>query len=510
MYRSAPSWHSRRASLVCIIQYSKHVDVPHHQLQRFTTAPKSHIQKGPLLDALPVEILEEIFGHLFRWPSFSEQIQYRSPWKPKPTSIQERPPPAYSYTTTPLTLCHVSPRFRSTALGDSKLWSMINFRSKGCKPKHVEMMKFWLHYAGSRPLDIHIEILSCGAQDYLYARDLTQCLVDHSIRWRSVAFHLPSILTDIAFSGLRPNQVPTLETAIIDVENWRHDDLKIMVDALVSSPCLHAFDWMESFGYHLPIYHAVPWERLTSIGLHRFATLERTLEVLQWSPNLKTFQYGDMFVDLSRPLPRFSCNVASLTISPCHDMGVPLSTISFPNIHELQILDDDRPPFPEGWVGLRDMLSKVEQSKITHFSYIVPRIGYRAVSPEMEVLRSLVLPRMNRLTHLDLSLDLTDEIINFLTYTPPTTVYPNVSTPVLLSHLQSMKIGIIRSTFDGFISNMIMSRLSTQTPSRLEFVKIKVVGRIGLPKDEECFLKLRRGGMSAYLDIVPPSEGITV
>jgi len=146
--------------------------------------------------------------------------------------------------------------------------------------------------------------------------------------------------------------VHLLESVVLNLENWRHDDIKNMVDALVSSPRLHKFDWMETFGYHLPIYHEVPWDRLTAVGLHRFGTLERALEVLTRSPNLEEFQFGDIFADPLHNPPHLTTKIRTLSMTSVNSIHALLPYLTFPDLRKLRIHDEFYHPLWQDWASI--------------------------------------------------------------------------------------------------------------------------------------------------------------
>jgi len=123
----------------------------------------------------------------------------------------------------------------------------------------------------------------------------------------------------------------------------------------------------------------------------------------------------------------------------------------------------------------------------------------------MELIHTLGMPRLSQLTHLELSLELADDILKYLTRRPSSS---KSSADIFhFPRLQTLIMDRVRPSSDGLISRMVQSRLSGKPSSELWLMRvdIKAQGKLEFTEDEKVFQTFRQAGVSAKLEIILPS-----
>ncbi|KAF9260649.1 hypothetical protein L218DRAFT_566358 [Marasmius fiardii PR-910] len=207
---------------------------------------------------LPSEILESIFSHCL------------------PSRISEDSFDFWDVKQAPWVLTQVSRRWRSIAVGYSRLWENIALQAPSLKRPirgRIQMLQAHIDRAGNLPLRIRLH----SEYDRKEDRDVVDILVAHSLRWRMLELNVPVGL----FKSMRPisGRLPQLRKLRLYVQNYHALDITFMFQ---NTPALQDVGLNVTPFYE--IYPAFPYHQL--LRLMGSFNVELALSILQRAARL--------------------------------------------------------------------------------------------------------------------------------------------------------------------------------------------------------------------------------
>ncbi|KAF8868194.1 hypothetical protein BD779DRAFT_1111791 [Infundibulicybe gibba] len=407
----------------------------------------------PTINRIPVELLAKIFAHYVA--AFdSENMVWHT------VSSLER---------TPTILGHVCQRWRGVALTFPMLWSSIAIHSPS--RGDIPLVKMWLDRSGSCPLSVRLRPSQQPILGELErVNSILEILCTQSHRWRDIdillAHDTPRALTNISHESLR-----RLESAKIDVSWWRPDIADQLLATFLSSPTIRRVDWGPYYGRNPP---NVPWFQLTHVKLRSDSTPQEFLDILRHCTLLEgvhiSLDSGERLLDthICVKLP----NLRSLSILGYVEPGPLLDHLLLPALVKLKLTYR---------LDASTRISRVAtiQNLLHRSSCLLEKFIFADDSiSESELCQLLTIPELSTITNLKLSSAMTDETLNLLTRTCPTSgdipsgLYPR---------LEALYLRLCYPT-DGIFSTMIESR-RTGPGSRLKFVQAYLRSKDSLEHD---------------------------
>ncbi|KAF7357943.1 hypothetical protein MVEN_00840900 [Mycena venus] len=356
----------------------------------------------------------------------------------------------------PLTLSHVSSRWRDVAISTPSLWSTIWVDRP--RELHIPMVELWIEYSRQCPLILYLRQTPpppAGQQpspftdprEYELTDKILIILGNHLHRWKRVTFlfHHPTQHSLLNLPEI-PSAAPLLEHIQMSTRAWDADSKltmeRIMYSyASVQSVVVHEFLSQEF----------VPWERLTTLDASQLGCpMDSHLNVLKYCTSLRraelrvTQDHSD--APFVRPTRRVGVpHLSSLTIHATRLEGLVLRYSSAPH----------RANDPQAL-----------QRLLVRSACVLKRFSFgdaAAIKDDSYHLSFLRSPQMASLLELYLQVDMTDKIMRFLTLGSA-----EDGRPRLLPNLQTISLKDFRGDHvdDLELYRMVVSRFPGPTPDR--------------------------------------------
>ncbi|TFK27258.1 hypothetical protein FA15DRAFT_635975 [Coprinopsis marcescibilis] len=209
-------------------------------------------------NAIPVEILGEIFLHYARLPNDINSSTRHAYGR---VSVSKRA------STSPIALGHVCSYWRTLSLSMPILWSTISVIHP--TPKDTQVLSTWIARSGWCPLRMTIiQKPSRGRGEPDRAINvILRLALEQRHRWQHISLQLAGDNESI-FSGLEVGAYPSLETFHLDLKGWSQAGASMLCRSLYLSPNLRTIRFAKSWVRDPELLEA-PWDQLTCIELNQ-------------------------------------------------------------------------------------------------------------------------------------------------------------------------------------------------------------------------------------------------
>ncbi|KAJ7646550.1 hypothetical protein FB45DRAFT_890745 [Roridomyces roridus] len=360
---------------------------------------------------MPVELLGEIFAWtLGDWGMMTDE---------EPSLVLE-----------PLTISHVCAHWRAISTSIPMLWATLWIDRP--RAAHVSMVALWIERSRNYPLSLYIrqtDSKSCLSHPTSTEHDLTDeilaLLIPHAHRWHAVDF---DFRTDAQKSllALPVDVAVILEHVSLNVNSWDATSAESIQSMLYSYPSLRSA--------HFAIASKQPdlavWKRLTHLDAEPECTWETCLDILASCTTLYSAKFRCSAVPdwpqtsfeqhLTLPTLLDLCVIASrIDLTPLFDR------LTLPALHALTLDYRHVPRALTDGVALHNLLSR---SACTLGAFSLHETS-RMRRDDSHYISFLESPHMVSLRDLELHVDMTERIIECLTYDPTDaqTRFPNLS-----------------------------------------------------------------------------------
>ncbi|KAJ6456407.1 hypothetical protein C8R45DRAFT_577828 [Mycena sanguinolenta] len=372
-------------------------------------SPNAPVQK------LPVELLGEIFSWtLGEWGPMTDGTS---------AMLLE-----------PLTISHVCGHWRSVSLSMPMLWSTIWIDRP--RVSHIPMVKLWIERSRTCPLSIHLrqtDPKSCLSFPTSTEHDLTDeifaVLLPHLSRWQTVdlIFKTDTQRSLVSISG---DEAVALEHAALQVDSWDSAGADSIQSALYFRPSVRSVCLYPSSDQH-----HVRWEQLTHLEAELECTLETWLSLLASSPTLcsakfacsaqpdwaaASFTHPEKYLTLPS-LVELSIKASRIDLAPLFDR------LTLPALRALAL---EYCHVPRSMPDQQSLHSLLDRSSCVLESFSLHETArMRDIQRHITYLQ---IPLLASVKDLELKVDMTNEIVEFLTLgsqgSPP---LPNLTAIVL-------------------------------------------------------------------------------
>ncbi|KAJ7466947.1 hypothetical protein FB451DRAFT_402416 [Mycena latifolia] len=357
----------------------------------------------------------------------------------------------------PLILSHVCGHWRSVSLSIPMLWATIWIDRP--RASHISMVKLWIERSRNFPLSINLrqtDPKSCLSVPSTSEHDLTDeifsLLVPHLHRWHSVDFVFRTDTQD-SLRSLPSDEAVALEHVALHVDSWDTTSAESLQCALYSRPSVRSVHFMPgSSEQH------VPWKQLTHLEADPECTVETCLSILASCPALSSAKFT-CSTDPDWTHTPFTHPEQYLTLPALVDLSVKASRIdltpflnrlTLPALHSLAL---DYCYVPQAKPDQQSLHSLLERSSCNLAAFSLHEAA--RMRDDKRHISYLQSPHMASLTDLELKVDMTDKIIEFLTYdgAEGASQLPNL-TDIALKDCRGDHIS------PGALTQMLLTRLS--------------------------------------------------
>ncbi|KAF8138013.1 hypothetical protein K438DRAFT_1880928 [Mycena galopus ATCC 62051] len=365
------------------------IDVPEHS---GSDSSNGCIQK------LPVELLGEIFSWtLSDWGPMTDE--------PSPLLLE------------PLTISHVCGHWRLVSLSMPMLWATIWIDRP--RVSHIPMVKMWIERSRTCPLSINLrqtDPKSCLSFPTSTEHDLTDeiftLLLPHLSRWQTVDLIFKAD-TQASLVSISRDEAIALEHVALHVDSWDCAGAESIQSALYSLPSIRSVHLSPASHQH-----QVPWKQLTHVEAELECSLDTCLSLLASAPALSSAKFTCSAQPDWAPAP-FTHSEKYLTLPSLVDLSLKASRIdltqffnriTLPAIRALALEYSHVPRAMPDHQALHDLLDRSSCALETFSLHETARM--RDVQRHITYLQT---PLLASLTELELQVDMTDEIVDFLT-----------------------------------------------------------------------------------------------
>lgn len=374
---------------------------------------------------------------------------------PLPTSLSP------SSQADPQNLGEVCRFWRDITLSTPALWSkMWIYHPQRAQVQRVAM---WLGRSRGYPLDITIVQFAHNVtpKDHGATDEILLLLIEQVHRWKRIYFHFASTAQQPLLT--LPLGAPiSLESAYVNTWNWEHTSADRFWKVLHSTPSLRHAKWA-SYTKGLPSH--VPWAQLTDITVYHGLSVEECISILRGCQHLVAFRIHavwayDSLIDPHGPLILPQLQHLSFL---GHVESTPFfNRLTLPSLTSLEITNTHPHHYDErrSCSSFRDLLNR-SACQLKKFCFSNPGIN------ENDLYEYLSAPQMLSLQELELDVPITDRTMISLT-----SDNEGVACSHLLPNLEAISIEEI-CTSDGLTSDMILSRLATNSSAPLKYARVK-------------------------------------
>ncbi|KAK7001349.1 hypothetical protein R3P38DRAFT_3048649 [Favolaschia claudopus] len=394
------------------------------------------------IQKLPVELLGEIFlCSLSDWGAMTDELS-RLPVEP-------------------LVISQVCGHWRAVSLSIPMIWSTLWIDRP--RAAHVGMVKLWLERSRSFPLSIHLrqtDPKSCLAyptsMEHQATDEIFTLLIPHLARWRAVDLDL-KMDTQQSLLCMPAETAVALENIALNVDSWDCVGAEFLQNALYSRPSVRSVHLSASCNPN-----HVAWEMLTSLEAQFECTLETCLSLFALSPALTSarficsaqpdwpimpFTHAEKYLTLPS-LANLSIKASHIDLAPLFDRLVlpALRTLALEYCHVPRATSDH-----QSLHALLDRSSCVLEAFSLYESARTRADDHRPIA-------FLQTPLLTSVKELELKVDMTDEIVGFLTLSADSVALPNL-TALALVDCRGDHIS------DDALLRMLLSRIAPPEPS---------------------------------------------
>ncbi|KAJ7678731.1 hypothetical protein B0H17DRAFT_1206653 [Mycena rosella] len=348
---------------------------------------------------LPVELLGEIFSwNLGDWGEMTDE----------PSTL----------VLDPLILSQVCGHWRSVSLSIPMLWATIWVDRP--RVAHVAMVKLWIERSRNCPLSINLrqtDPKSCLSFPTTTEHDLTDqifgLLVPHLHRWHTVDFVFRGDAQHSLLS-LPRDEAAALEYVALHVDSWDTTSSESLQCALYSRPSLRSIHFMPGSNQR-----HVPWKQLTHLEADPECTLDTCLSILASCPALSSAKFT-CSADPDWAHTPFTHPEQYLTLPALVDLSMKASRIDLTpflnrlTLSALKSLALEYCHVPRAMPDPQALHTLLERSSCNLSGFSLHETA--RVRDDKRHISYLHSPHMASLADLALKIDMTNNIIEFLTY----------------------------------------------------------------------------------------------
>ncbi|KAJ7252141.1 hypothetical protein B0H12DRAFT_626666 [Mycena haematopus] len=365
----------------------------------------------------------------------------------------------------PLTLSHVSNLWRDIAISTPALWSTIWVDRP--REVHIAMVKLWIEYSRQCPLIIYLRQTPPGQppspfmdpREHELTDKILLILAHQLYRWKRVTFlfthHAQLSLLDLPEF---PSAAPLLEHIHISTSGWDADS------KLAMEHILYSYDSVRSVVVHEFLSQEfLRWERLTILDAsHLGCPTESHLNVLKYCTSLCRADLRVTQDHIDTPFVRPTRRVrvpclSSLTLQADRvDLAMFFDCLVIPKLEGLVLRYSSTPRRSNDPQALQRLLMR-SNCVLKRFSL---RDAIKGDDQHLSFLRS---PQMASLLELYMQVDMTDNIIRFLTLGSA-----EDGRPRMLPNLQTISLRDMHGDHveDLELYRMVVSRFPGPGPDR--------------------------------------------
>ncbi|KAJ7910958.1 hypothetical protein B0H13DRAFT_592242 [Mycena leptocephala] len=416
---------------------------------------------------LPVEILGEIFSWtLGDW----------GPMTDEPSALVLEP----------LTISHVCGHWRSVSLAMPMLWATLWIDRP--RAAHLSMVQLWIQRSRNCPLSINLrqtDPKSCLSFPTSTEHDLTDdiflLLLPHLRRWQTIDF-IFKMDTQQSLVSLPRDEAVALEHVALHTDSWDTTSAESLQAVLHSSPSVRSI-------YLTPASNQcdVPWKQLTHLEADPECTLDTCLSILASCTSLSSAKFTCSAQPDWSPTP-FSHPEQYLTLPSLVDLSIKASRIdltpffnrlTLPALRSLALEYCHVPRVAPDHQSLHTLL---ERSSCVLHAFSLHETA--RILDDQRHIAFLQSPHMASLMDLELNVDMTDEIIKFLTLGAEGAPHLPHLTDIVLRDCRGDHIS------DEVLVRMLSSRLAPARPGtallRTAEVQLRLASHANfvLPMDE--------------------------
>ncbi|KAK7001351.1 hypothetical protein R3P38DRAFT_3048666 [Favolaschia claudopus] len=411
-------------------------------------------RRSPAISRLSRELLSEIFLFTLCLHGFG------------PLDAQSR------ISAEPLTLCHVSARWRDVAISTPSLWSTIWIDRP--REVHLIMTEVWARYSQQCPLTIYLRQTPpapqgqpppsfMDAHEYDITETILMCLGNHLERWKRVTFLFFHQTQETLLSLLEfaKSGAPLLEHIHMTTGGWDIKSKQLLERMMYSYPSVKSIVVHKSLSQEF-----IRWGRLTRLDSHMGCPRDSYLAVLKACSSLRIAELRVTQDHDNTPFkpPRHHICVPELTSLTIHadrvDLVAIFECIVLPKLEGLVLRYSATPRADNDAQALERLLVR---SACT-----LQRFSLRDITPirdDSRHLGFLLLPHMSSILELFLQVDITDNILTHLTLPSP-----DHDTPArgLFPKLRMLSLRDLRGDHvdDLLLYRLVVSRFPGPTPDR--------------------------------------------
>ncbi|KAJ7162268.1 hypothetical protein C8R46DRAFT_1193987 [Mycena filopes] len=398
---------------------------------------ESITSNGPI-KALPVEVLGEIFSWtLGDWGAMTDEVS--------------------GLLLEPLTISHVCGHWRTVSLSMPMLWATIWIDRP--RAAHIPMVKLWIERSRTCPLSINLrqtDPKSCLAYPTSTEHDSTDqifgLLLPQLHRWQTVDFIFKTD-TQQSLLSIPQDEAVALEHVALHLDSWDCTGAESLQFVLYSRPSVRSVHLSPASSRR-----DVAWSQLTHLDADPECTLETCLGILAACPTLSSakltssaqpdwthvpFTHADQYLTLP--------SLVDLTIKASRvDLTPFFNRLTLPALRSLTLEYCHVPRALPDQQALHALLERSSCALEAFSLHETARI--RDDQRHISFLRS---PSMASLTDLELKVDMTDEIVKFLTLGSGETAS--------LPNLTALALADCRG--DHISDELLVALLSSRAPS---------------------------------------------
>lgn len=365
--------------------------------------PSLDVSESPSLSNAPIHKLPvELLGEIFSWTlgDWGQMTDEQS-----------------DLVLEPLTISHVCGHWRAVSVSIPMLWATIWIDRP--RAAHISMVQLWIERSRNFPLSINLrqtDPKSClsvptstehGLTDEIFA-----LLVPQLHRWHTVdfVFRMDAQLSLLSLPG---DGAVALEHVALNTNSWDTTSAETLQSALYSRPSLRSIHFMPGSKQE-----HIPWSQLTHLQADPECTLDTCLSILASCPALSSaiftcsadpdwahtpFHHSEQYLALPA-LVDMSITASRMDLTPF------LNRLTLPALRALTLDYRHVPRVMPDHQSLHTLLERSSCALETFTLHETARM--RDDARHIAFLHS---PHMASLTDLELHIDMTEKIVEFLT-----------------------------------------------------------------------------------------------
>ncbi|KAJ6507427.1 hypothetical protein C8R47DRAFT_1209321 [Mycena vitilis] len=430
---------------------------------------------------LPVELLGEIFAwSLGDWGQMADE----------PSAL----------VLDPLTISHVCGHWRSVSLSIPMLWATLWIDRP--KAAHLSMVQLWIQRSRTCPLSINLrqtDPKTClsfpTSTEHELTDDIFLLLLPHLRRWQTIDFVFKTD-AQLSLACLPADELVALEHVSVHTDSWDTTNAESLQSVLYSRPSIRSVHLMTASSQR-----DVPWKQLTHLEVDAECTVETCLGILSSCSALSGARITCSAQPDWAPTPLNNSELY-LTLPSLVDLSIKASRIDLApfldrlTLPALRSLTLDYCHVPRGMPDSQSLHALLERSSCALDAFSLHETT--RIPDDKRHIAFLQTPHLASLTDLELKVDMTDDIVKFLTLTADTAPQLPKMTDIALRDYRGDHIS------DEVLVGMLSSRLAPDATLRSAELQLRLASHANfvLPVDEgrRNYLELRFELLNCFCD----------